>query len=178
VKEPNRVFVALGSNIEPERNIREAVRLLVSRCRLIAVSPVYQTKPVGKTDQPDFLNGAALIETELGAAEFKAQVLEDIEQTLGRVRSADKNAPRTIDLDITLFNDQVFDLGFRHIPDRDLLRYPHIAVPVSDLAPQYVHPESGETLKEIAERLSPESLLPRPDIELRMDHSFRNGRIS
>ena len=105
MKALNRVFVALGSNIEPERNLREAVRLLASRCRLLAVSAVYQTQPVGKTDQPDFLNAAALIETELGAAELKTRVLQDIERALGRVRSADKNAPRTIDLDITLFND-------------------------------------------------------------------------
>ena len=166
MKEPNRVFVALGSNIEPTRNIGEAVRLLALRCKLIAVSPVYQTKPVGKTDQPDFMNAAVLIETELGAAELKTQVLQEIERTLGRVRSADKNAPRTIDLDITLFNDEVFDLEHRHIPDPDLLRYPHIAVPISDLAPQYVHPESGETLKAIADRLSSVGLLPRPDIEL------------
>lgn len=165
-KESNRVFVALGSNIEPERNIREAIRLLASRCRLLAVSPVYQTKPVGKTDQADFLNAAALIETELGSAELKAQVLQEIERALGRVRSADKNAPRTIDLDITLFNDEVFDLVHRHIPDPELLLYAHVAVPIADLAPEYVHPESGQTLREIAGRISKVGLVPRPDIEL------------
>jgi 2-amino-4-hydroxy-6-hydroxymethyldihydropteridine diphosphokinase len=146
--------------------MKEAIRLLASRCRLIAVSPLYQTKPVGKTDQPDFVNAAALIETELGAVELKAQVLQEIERSLGRVRSADKNAPRTIDLDITLFNDQVLDMGHRHIPDPDLLRYPHIAVPMSDLAPQYVHPESGQTLQEIAEGMAPSGLMRRSDIEL------------
>jgi 2-amino-4-hydroxy-6-hydroxymethyldihydropteridine diphosphokinase len=162
----NRVYIALGSNIEPERNLREAVRLLASRCRLIAVSPVYQTRPVGKTDQPDFLNAAALIVTELEPAALKAQVLQEIERTLGRVRSADKNAPRTIDLDITLYSDQILDLGQRHIPDPDLLRYPHIAVPMADLAPRYVHPETGQTLQEITERLPATGLLPRPDVEL------------
>jgi 2-amino-4-hydroxy-6-hydroxymethyldihydropteridine diphosphokinase len=163
---PNRAFVAIGSNIEPERNLKAAVRLLASRCRLLALSPVYETTPVGRTDQPDFLNAAALIETELGAEELKVLVLQDIERTLGRVRSADKNAPRTIDLDITLFNDEVLDVGDRHIPDRDLLRYPHVAVPMADLAPRYVHPESGQTLQEIAERMQRVGLVPRPDIEL------------
>jgi 2-amino-4-hydroxy-6-hydroxymethyldihydropteridine diphosphokinase len=170
---PNRVFVALGSNIEPERNIREAIRLLASRCRLIAVSPVYQTKPVGKTDQPDFVNAAALIETELGPLDLKAQVLQEIERTLGRVRSADKNAPRTIDLDITLFNDQVLDIGHRHIPDPDLLLHPHVAVPISDLEPGYVHPETGQTLQEIAAGMSSFGLFPRPDIELWPARSLR-----
>jgi 2-amino-4-hydroxy-6-hydroxymethyldihydropteridine diphosphokinase len=163
---PNRVYVALGSNIKPEQNIKEAVRLLASRCKLLAVSRVYQTKPVGKTDQPDFLNAAALIETGLGAADLKAQVLRDIEQTLGRVRSADKNAPRTIDLDITLFNDEVLNIGRRRIPDPDLLLYPHIAVPMAELAPNYVHPESGQTLQEIAGSMSSARLALRPDVEL------------
>ena len=75
----NRVFIALGSNINSEYNMREAVRQLASRCRLLAVSPVYETAPVGKTDQPSFLNAAALIETDLTAAELKAQVLQVIE---------------------------------------------------------------------------------------------------
>ena len=162
----NHVFVALGSNINPERNLPEAVRLLSLRCRLVAVSPVYETAPVGKTDQPSFLNAAVLIETELGAPELKTRVLQRIEQELGRVRTADKNAPRTIDLDITLFNDEALDIGHRHIPDPDLLRYPHIAVPMADLAPEYVHPESGQTLKEIARGMSSAGLVPRPDVKL------------
>jgi 2-amino-4-hydroxy-6-hydroxymethyldihydropteridine diphosphokinase len=169
-KATNRVYIAIGSNIEPERNLRAAIRLLASQCSLLAVSRVYETKPVGKTDQPDFLNAAALIETELDVRDFKIQVLLEIEQALGRERTDDKNAPRTIDLDITLFNDQVLDTGHRHIPDPDLLRYPHIAVPIADLSPGYVHPESGQTLHEIAERMSTSGLVPRPDVELYPTH--------
>ena len=67
----NRIFVALGSNIHSERNLREAVRRLASCCRLLAVSPVYETTPVGNTEQPSFLNAAALVETDLTAAELK-----------------------------------------------------------------------------------------------------------
>ena len=161
-----RVFITLGSNINSEYNTREAVRRLASRCRLLAVSPVYETQPVGKTDQPNFLNAAALIETDLSAAELKAQVLEAIEQELGRVRTEDKNAPRTIDLDIALFGDQVLDLGQRHIPDPDILKYPHVAVPLADLAPRRLHPETGQTLREIAQRLPVSGLARRPDVDL------------
>jgi 2-amino-4-hydroxy-6-hydroxymethyldihydropteridine diphosphokinase len=163
---PNRAYIALGSNIDPKRNLREAVRLLAARCTVIALSSVYQTKAVGKTDQPDFMNAAALIETELAPAALKAQVLQEIEQRLGRVRTADKNAPRTIDLDITLFNDCVLDVGRRHIPDPELLQYPHIAVPMADLAPHYVHPETGQTLQEIAGGMPLIGLVARPDVEL------------
>ena len=151
-KRTNRVLVSLGSNINPEHNLKAAVQRLASRFRLRAVSPVYETTPVGKTDQPDFMNAAALVETDLDAAELK-QALQAIEQELGRVRTDDKNAPRTIDLDISLFNDQALEVGSRRIPDPDILRHPHIARPLADLAPQLRHPETGQTLQAIAQGL-------------------------
>jgi len=159
-----RVFIAMGSNINSEHNMREAVRRLSSRCQLLAVSPVYETAPVGKTDQPNFMNAAALIETDLSAAELKTHVLQVIEQELGRVRTADKNGPRTIDLDIALFGDQVLDVGPRHIPDPDIATYAHIAVPLADLAPRQRHPETGQTLQEIAQGLPAGGLVRRLDV--------------
>jgi 2-amino-4-hydroxy-6-hydroxymethyldihydropteridine diphosphokinase len=162
----SRVLIALGSNIEPEANLRRAVQCLAARAHLIAVSPVYETVPVGKTDQPSFLNAAALIETEREAAALKEQVLGEIEQELGRVRTADKNAPRTIDLDITLYGDRVLDLGSRHIPDPDLLEYPHVAVPAADVAPTYRHPETGRTLREIADDMPRDGLRRRTGLSL------------
>ena len=160
------VFVALGSNIDGERNLREAVRRLALGCRVVAVSPVYETAPVGKTDQANFLNAAVLIETDLTVVELKEQVLQVIEKELGRVRTADKNAPRTIDLDIALFGDQVLDHGARQIPDPELLRYAHIAVPLADLAPTRRHQEDGRTLIEIAQSLATDGLARRPDVVL------------
>jgi len=157
----NRVFISLGSNIDAEHNLPEAVRRLATRCRLLAVSPVYETLPVGTTDQPNFLNAAVLIETGLAAAELETQVLDAIEQELGRVRTADKNAPRTIDLDISLFGDQVLDMAGRHIPDPDILRFPHVAQPLADLAPRQRHPETGQTLLEIAQGLPSSGLVRR-----------------
>lgn len=162
----HRVFVSLGSNIDSERNMREAVQRLASRCTLVAVSPVYETAPVGKTDQPDFLNAAVLIETDMTAGELRSEVLQTIERELGRVRTADKNAPRTIDLDISMFDEEVFDLAGQHIPDPNILKYPHIAVPLADLAPHLRHPESGQTLREIARRLPDSGMMRRPDIVL------------
>ncbi len=168
-----RVFLALGSNINAEHNLRAAVQRLAARFRLLAVSPVYETAPVGKTDQPNFLNAAALVETDLAAGDVKHALLE-IEQELGRVRTGDKNAPRTIDLDIALFGDQVLDLGHRHIPDPDLVQYPHIARPLADLAPQLRHPETGQTLLQIAERLFADGLVRRPEVILWPDET--NGK--
>ena len=162
----NRVLISLGSNIDSEHNLREAVQRLAVHCTLLVVSPVYETPPVGKVDQPNFLNAAALIATELTAGQLKTNVLQVIERELGRVRTEDKNAPRTIDLDISLFNDQVLDLGGRHIPDPDILKYAHIAVPLADLAPQQRHPETGETLRQIVQSLPARELVRRIDIML------------
>jgi dihydroneopterin aldolase/2-amino-4-hydroxy-6-hydroxymethyldihydropteridine diphosphokinase len=162
----NRALVAMGSNIDSERNLRDAVQMLSRRCRLLAVSTVYETEPVGNSDQPTFLNAAALIETDRTAQDLKAEVLQAIEQALGRVRTADKNAPRTIDLDIALFGEQVLDLGPRHIPDPDILKHAHVAVPLADVAPEWRHPETGQTLQEIARSLLVGGLVCRRDVAL------------
>jgi 2-amino-4-hydroxy-6-hydroxymethyldihydropteridine diphosphokinase len=162
----NRAFISLGSNIDAEHNLPEAVRRLATRCRLLAVSLVYETQPVGKTDQPNFLNAAVLVETHLTAAELKIQVLQAIEQELGRVRTRDKYAPRTIDLDISLFNDQVLEVKDRHIPDPEILQFSHIAQPLADLAPQQRHPQTGQTLLQIAQSLPSSGLVRRPDLVL------------
>jgi dihydroneopterin aldolase/2-amino-4-hydroxy-6-hydroxymethyldihydropteridine diphosphokinase len=168
---PNRAFISLGSNIEPEQNLREAVARLSSRCRLLAVSRVYETAPVGKTDQPNFLNAAAELETELEAAQLKEQVLKQIEQELGRVRTQNRNAPRTIDLDISLFNDQVLRVGRRHIPDPEILERAYLAWPLADLAPDYRHPETGQTLLEIAQSLPASDVIRRVDLALEPEYS-------
>jgi dihydroneopterin aldolase / 2-amino-4-hydroxy-6-hydroxymethyldihydropteridine diphosphokinase len=155
-REPSQVFLTLGSNIDPATNLRAAVGRLRKQRELsvIAVSPVYRTAPVGKVDQDDFLNVAVLVRTALSPDELKTGVLEPIEEVMGRVRTGDKNAPRTIDLDIALHGYEVLEVGSRHIPDPDIQRYPHVAIPLADLAPYYVHPETGETLEEIAGHLS------------------------
>lgn len=151
----NRIFVLLGSNIDKERNLPAAARLLAERCQVTSFSQVYETAPVGLEEQPHFLNAAALVETELSAELFREKILAPIEQALGRVRTQDKNAPRTIDADIILCGQTIFDLDAdHHIPDPDLLKFPHVAVPIAELAPDMPHPETGELLGAIAERLA------------------------
>lgn len=150
-----QVFVTLGSNIEPEKNLPEAVRLLAERVMLLRASRVFRSAPVGSEGQPDFLNAAVLVETDLPPYNLKFNALRDIEQQLGRVRSADKFAARTIDLDLALYGDLVLDdpQGGLTLPDPDILTRAHIALPLADLDPDFVHPVSGETLGQIAVRL-------------------------
>ena len=167
----NKIIISIGSNIDKEINLPLAVQLLAQQCTLVAASPVYETVPVGLIDQANFFNAAVLVETDLDALQFKHQVLIPIEQQLNRVRTDDKNAPRTIDLDISLYNDEIKDIDQKHhVPDPDLLKFPHVAIPIADLAPDMPHPETAEPLKSIATRLMSKTdenvLWPRPDIKL------------
>lgn len=162
----NTAYLSLGSNIEPEANLRAAVELLAIQTTLIAVSSVWETRPLGLTDQPNFLNAAAIVETSLTAEQLKQQVLALIEQRLGRVRQADKNAPRPIDLDIVLFNREILALGQRHIPDPEIVERSFVAIPLAEIAPTYEHPELGQTLAEIAGNfeVKGEEMFLRPDV--------------
>jgi 2-amino-4-hydroxy-6-hydroxymethyldihydropteridine diphosphokinase len=165
----NKAYLSLGSNIDKERNLPRAVALLAEAGQLLTVSSAYETEPRGRRDQPSFLNAAVLLITELSAADLKRNILANIEQRLGRQRDPrDKNAPRTIDVDIALWNDFVGEILGRPVPDPDILRFVHVALPLAEIAPAVVHPESGETLAEIARRLQqegPEARV-RPDIML------------
>ncbi|NLX09503.1 MAG: 2-amino-4-hydroxy-6-hydroxymethyldihydropteridine diphosphokinase [Chloroflexi bacterium] len=154
----NTVFITLGSNIAPETNLPLAVQHLAGRVALRAVSRVYQTAPIDAQgqiarDQGYFLNAAILAETDLSPADLK-RVLRAIEAELGRQRSADKFAPRPIDLDLALFDDLVLDdpASGLTLPDPDILKWAHIALPLADLAPEHPHPMTGETLRAIAAR--------------------------
>ena len=150
----NLAYLSLGSNIAPEKNLPAAVRLLATMGRLVAVSSVWETAPLGVINQPNFLNAAALVETDMPALEFKQKILQHIEQTLGRVRHADKFGPRSIDIDLMLFNQQILDLDHRRIPDAEVLERAFVAIPLAEIAPDYCHPETGQTLSEIAQQFS------------------------
>ncbi len=158
----NRIFLLLGSNIDKEVNLPAAVAILCRMCQVIELSSVYETIPMGLKEQPNFFNMAVLIETDLDPCQLKLQIIQPIEIELQRQRSADKNAPRTIDLDIVLYNDEIFDYipdsdRLHHLPDPDILRFAHVAVPIAELAPNKLHPETGQALSKIAAQLLAES---------------------
>ena len=115
---PHEVVIGLGSNIDPEANLEQAVQELKSRFKVSKRSQWTRTKPIGIQDQPDFYNGALLMETELEQQSLK-QELKRIEDILGRDRSLPKFGPRTIDLDILIWNKKVVDEDYY---ERDFLR--------------------------------------------------------
>ena len=147
-----QAFIALGSNIDPEKNLPLAIARLEILGKLAAVSNVYQNPALGPSPQPDFLNAAALIESELPPLEIRS-LLRSIEAELGRKRSKDKYAPRTIDLDLCLLGKMTLDTPELTLPDPDLLSRAHLAVTMAELAPDFPHPITQEPLHEIAARL-------------------------
>jgi 2-amino-4-hydroxy-6-hydroxymethyldihydropteridine diphosphokinase len=158
----NRVYLSLGSNIRKEQNLPAAVRMLRKMGRVVAVSAVYETAPRGTMQQPSFFNAAVLLETPHGPTQIKDELIATIERALDRQRQADRNAPRTIDIDIALFNDEVLDYvpadgRPRHIPDPDLLLSVHAIVPMAEIAPDKHHPETGQLLSVIAAQLLEEA---------------------
>jgi 2-amino-4-hydroxy-6-hydroxymethyldihydropteridine diphosphokinase len=163
---PNLAFLSLGSNIRPEENLSKAVEMLAHTSKLVAVSTVWETLPLGLADQPNFLNAATLVETDHTANAFKSEVIRRIEDELGRIRKGDKFGPRTIDIDIMLFNDQIFEMDNHHIPDPELLERPFVAIPLAELAPDYQHPETGQTLHDIARgfEITEEEMRLRPNV--------------
>ncbi len=153
----HQACLLLGSNIEPEVNIPRAVSLLHYELPILRLSSVWQTASADCC-YPDYLNMAVLVSTSLDALALKEQVLRPLEARLGRVRTADKNASRTIDFDIILFDDQLHDPALWH--------QVHCAMPVSELFPQY-RDDRGNPLQVIARSLAVSTPIKlRPDIAI------------
>lgn len=106
-----RVIIGIGSNIHPEENIYRAIDLLKQHTLLLKKSSFIETEPIGFTEQANFINGAVLIETEKSVDELK-NLLHEIENQLGRIRTENKFGPRTIDLDIIMFDGIIIDKDF------------------------------------------------------------------
>ena len=104
----NTAIIGVGSNINPEKNIKLAQEKISLEVNLIQSSTLVMTKPLGYLDQKDFLNGALLIETELEKDSI-IKILKKIETELGRNKTSNRNGPRTIDLDLLLWNNKIID---------------------------------------------------------------------
>ena len=114
----NQVIIAVGSNIEPDKNIAKAREMLAKDFEVVAETAFVPTNPVGYTQQPDFINGAVLLRTDLKLEPLRRH-LKKIEDVLGRRRSVLTSGPRTVDLDIVVWNGKLLDPDFY---ERDYLK--------------------------------------------------------
>jgi 2-amino-4-hydroxy-6-hydroxymethyldihydropteridine diphosphokinase len=155
-----RAFVSIGSNIDPEENVKKAVLLLAGRARILAVSTVYLTEAEDRPEQPPYYNCVVEIETELPAVDVKHRILRRIEAELGRVRTQDRYAARTIDLDLVLYDELVTKTEDLTLPDPDIVRRPYLALPLWELEPGLMMPGSGVPIHEVASALSRKAMKP------------------
>ncbi|NEP02006.1 MAG: 2-amino-4-hydroxy-6-hydroxymethyldihydropteridine diphosphokinase [Symploca sp. SIO2E9] len=145
--------IALGSNLGDSRAILEAALSRIDQTPGITIkacSSWYKTAPIGPA-QPDFLNGCALLEVELSAHKL-LETLLGIEQEFGRVR-LEHWGPRTLDLDIILFDDLILETPDLQIPHRLMRERAFVLVPLAQITPNWVEPVSGLTVSQLAQRL-------------------------
>jgi 2-amino-4-hydroxy-6-hydroxymethyldihydropteridine diphosphokinase len=151
-------YIGMGANIpgpagSPEQTLAAAARELVSLGRVTARSSLYSTEPVGYADQPRFVNAVVAIETELSPRDLLGELLR-IEQEFGRDRSAGiANGPRTLDLDILLYGDDVIREPGVEIPHPRLAERAFVLVPLAEIASNFVVGPLGKTVKQLLQRL-------------------------
>ncbi|MCY7354585.1 MAG: 2-amino-4-hydroxy-6-hydroxymethyldihydropteridine diphosphokinase [Lysobacter sp.] len=141
-----KAYLSLGSNTAPEANLRSALVALRERFGTVVASPVYQMPAIG-FDGPDFLNAAAIIDSDLDPLAL-TEWLRALERAHGRLRSNVKFSSRTLDIDIVYFDDVVLDgeePGSLQLP-RPELRYAFVLKPLADIAPAFVDPVRDVTL--------------------------------
>ena len=107
----NICIIGIGSNINAETNIEKMLKILQRRVNVVKISPMIKTTPIGIEDQPDYTNGAVKVETTLDQSELNI-MLKTIEDELGRDRTGPKFGPRTMDLDIVVWNDEIVDSDY------------------------------------------------------------------
>jgi 2-amino-4-hydroxy-6-hydroxymethyldihydropteridine diphosphokinase len=173
-----RVFVAAGSNVEPERHLAMATRQMEQSFPDIQFSPWYRNRAVG-FEGADFINLVAGFTTELPIHDVVKR-LRAIEELCGRPREAAKWAPRSMDLDILLYDNLICDEPGLKLPRPDLLKRPYMLGPMAELAPEVMHPTANATIGELWQRFDqaahPMTRLRHPRARATNPHCGRRPR--
>ncbi|WP_313055002.1 2-amino-4-hydroxy-6-hydroxymethyldihydropteridine diphosphokinase [Pseudomonas lopnurensis] len=165
-----RVYIGLGSNLaDPQRQLRGALQALAElpQSRLVGVSSLYASDPLGPTDQPRYVNAVAALDTALAPLAL-LDALQAIERAQGRERKAERWGPRTLDLDILLFGDRLIDEPRLQVPHYHLQARAFVLYPLAEIAPRDLQLADGRSLDELLaacpfrglERLSAAAVTP------------------
>ena len=144
----SQVYVAIGSNVSPEQNVRKAARELERLFPDARFSSWYRNPAVGFAGD-DFINGVVGFSTDLPLPAV-IERLHAVEALCGRPRNAPRWAPRAMDLDVLLFDDLV--CSEPKLPRPDLLKRPYMLGPLAEIAPHVAHPTAGATIQELWQR--------------------------
>jgi len=143
------VYLGLGSNMgDRQENLDRALEYLSQRLRMGRISSIYDTEPVGDVEQPRFLNLVCQAHTRLEPAALLS-LAKGIESKLGRTGKS--GSPRSIDIDILLYGEQVIETPELIIPHPSMVRRAFVLIPLAEIVPDLVHPVSGKTVKELSE---------------------------
>lgn len=170
-----KVFISIGSNIDPEINIRRAILSLGEKVRITGISTFYCTEPLDHQGQPSFYNGIVQIDTEIPPKELKYSILMGIESELGRVRTGDKYAPRTIDLDVLIYDDLTLEEDGLTLPDPDIPKRPFLAIPLCELAPDIVLKGYGLKIRDLAKSHTNNTMEPLNEFTESLRRELKNG---
>lgn len=154
------VYVSIGSNVDREHNIRESIKAVRASFGELRLSPVYDSDAVG-FEGDNFLNLVVGIETQLDVGEV-VKKLRAIEDQLGRDRSQPRYSPRSIDLDILIYNELILDQDGIQVPRREILKNAFVLKPLQDIAADTLHPETGQSYGNLWRAMAPQS--PRLDV--------------
>jgi 2-amino-4-hydroxy-6-hydroxymethyldihydropteridine diphosphokinase len=150
--EPHCVYLALGANLgNRQGNLLQAIQSIRTFARVEKISSLYETTPVGYLDQPDFLNMAIQISTQLNPRGL-IRSLKQIEKQIGR-KTSFRNAPRPIDIDILLYDDHIIETEKLSIPHPRMSERAFVLAPLAEIAPQAIHPVLKLTISELLERV-------------------------
>ncbi|MFP6581968.1 MAG: 2-amino-4-hydroxy-6-hydroxymethyldihydropteridine diphosphokinase [Candidatus Hydrogenedentota bacterium] len=169
------VYIAVGSNIDPGEHIPPAVTAVANSpgITLNAISSFYISDAEGRPEQPQYRNGVIAIETDIPPEILKFDVLRPIETAQGRIRTEDRYAPRTIDLDIILYKDLELHSGSVKVPDSAIWQHPFVTIPLLEIAPTICIPGLAGDLATHAPT-SPESLLK---VDNSLTHLLQKGLL-
>ena len=159
----NLVYISLGSNVgDRSANLRGTTERLGEVGLVKAKSGFYETEPVELRDQPWFLNSVVALDTNLTPVELLKKVLA-IEHEMGRIRTRDKG-PRSIDIDILLFGDQLIEERGLKIPHPAMHQRRFVLEPLAEIAPEVVHPQLRKTARELLAALPAGQAVRRLDL--------------
>lgn len=172
----HNIFLALGSNLGDRRaNLAAALQRLRNAVEINEVSSVYETEPVGYSEQPRFLNMVLRGQTTLSPEALLAYV-KSIEATLGRQRTF-RNGPRPIDIDILFYDDARHEQEHLTIPHPRLSERAFVLVPLAEIAPDFVDPLSGKSAQQLLEAVSQEGVQKLEDgLRISLAHDIQNGK--
>ncbi len=170
-----RVFVGVGSNVEPEVHVPRALARLADTVGIVRVSTFYRTPALERPSDPPFVNGVVEVRGELPPAGLK-RVLAGIEDAEGRRRGDDRFAPRPIDLDLLVHGEAVSTAPELPLPHPDVARRRFVALPLLELAPELSLPGSGARLADVARTLPPTPMEPVPALTRALRRRFVDER--